>query len=240
MDRAIHQGRPGCRRISAIARGDTRRFLTAILLALLSGGACAQAEELVGGDQKAYGREIRISSVTQSGDRYATVTGRVLMDGTLAAPAKLFSDIEGLNGWIEDLAVAEEIGTPGLTNRAVYMRFSAPPGFNDRDGLMQFVAVKEAPRIITLTFEDLPGFPLHSDVVRMSEVRGRFRIEQVHPGTLAVEFRLHYDSSAKPLFLANLRVRQQVNQTLVRMRQRIEGPLRDAGFDEALAQSLGL
>ncbi|TFW09269.1 hypothetical protein E4K72_06840 [Oxalobacteraceae bacterium OM1] len=210
------------------------------LVALFSACAAARAEDLLGSDQKAYGKEIRIFSATQSRDRYATVTGRVLMDGTLAAPATLFSDVDGLPGWIENLAAAKEIEARTLTDRMVYMRFSAPAGFADRDGLMRFVASKEARKIIILTFEDIPAFPLQSDTVRMTDVRGKFRVEQVSPGTLAVEFRLHYDSSAKPVALANLSVRQQVKQTLVRMRQRIEGPLRHASFDGALARSLGL
>lgn len=210
------------------------------LVVLFSACVAVRAEGLLGSDQNAYGKEVRIFSTTQSGDRYATVTGRVLMDGTLAAPATLFSDVDGLPGWIESLAAVKEIGARALTDRTVYMRYSAPMGFDDRDGLMRFVASKEAHGVITLTFEDIPAFPLQSDAVRMTDVRGRFRVEQVSQGTLAVEFRLHYDSSAKPVTLANLSVRQQVKQTLVRMRQRIEGPLRDASLDGALARSLGL
>lgn len=210
------------------------------LVVLFSACVAARAEDLLGSDQKAYGTEVRIFSATQSGDHYATVTGRVLMDGTLAAPAKLFSDVDGLPGWIENLAAVKEIGARALTDRMVYMRYSAPAGFDDRDGLMRFVASKEAHGVIILTFEDIPAFPLQSDAVRMTDVRGRFRVEQVSPGTLAVEFRMHYDSSAKPVILANLSARQQVKQTLVRMRQRIEGPLRGASFDDALARSLGL
>lgn len=210
------------------------------LVVLFSACVAARAEDLLGSDQKAYGKEVRIFSATQSGDRYETVTGRVLMEGTLAAPAKLFSDVDGLPGWIGNLAAVKEIGARALTDRTVYMRFSAPAGFDDRDGLMRFVASKEAYGVIILTFEDIPAFPLQSDAVRMTDVRGRFRVEQVSQGTLAVEFRLHYDSSAKPLILANLSVRQQVKQTLVQMRQRIEGPLRGASFDGALARSLDL
>lgn len=210
------------------------------LVVLFAACVAARAEDLLGSDQNAYGKEVRIFSATQSGDRYATVTGRMLMDGTLAAPAKLFSDVDGLPGWIENLAAVKEIGARSLIDRTVYMRYSAPAGFDDRDGLMRFVASKEAPGVIILAFEDIPAFPLQSDAVRMTDVRGRFRVEQVSQGTLAVEFRLHYDSSARPVTLANLSVRQQVKQTLVRMRQRIEGPLRGAGFDDALARSLGL
>jgi hypothetical protein len=210
------------------------------LVVLFSTNVAAWAQDLVGSDQMAYGKEIRIFSTTHSGDVYATVTGRVLIDGTLAAPAKLFSDVDGLPGWIENLAAVKEIEARSLTDRTVYMRYSAPAGFDDRDGLMRFVASKEAHRVIVLSFEDIPAYPQKSDAVRMTDVRGRFRVEQIAEGTLAVEFRLHYDSSARPLFLANLSVKQQVKQTLVRMRQRIEGPLRDAGFDGALARSLGL
>ena len=210
------------------------------LIVLFSACVAARAEDLLGSDQKAYGKEVQIFSATQSGDRYETVTGRVLMDGTLAAPAKLFSDVDGLPGWIDNLAAVKEIGARSLSDRTVYMRYSAPAGFDDRDGLMRFVASKEAHGVIILAFEDIPAFPLQSDAVRMTDVRGRFRVEQVSPGTLAVEFRMHYDSSAKPLILANLSARQQVKQTLVRMRQRIEGPLQGASFDGALARSLGL
>lgn len=210
-------------------------------LAVLSLAAvAAPAQDVLGSDRNSYSSEIRVSSATHAGDRYETVTGRVLMDGRLAAPAKLLSDVDGLTGWIENLAAAKEMGARAVTDRTVYMRFSAPPGFDDRDGFMRFVASKEGPGVISLTFEDLQAFPLHADVVRMKDVRGKFRVEQVAQGTLAVEFRLHYDSSAKPLVLVNLSVRQQVRQTLVRMRQRIEGPLRDASVDGALAQSLGL
>ncbi|WP_420475538.1 hypothetical protein [Noviherbaspirillum sp. ST9] len=210
------------------------------LVVMISAGVGARAQDLLGSDRKAYGKDVRIFSTTQSGDRYETVTGRVLMDGTLAAPAKLFSDVEGLPGWIENLAKVQEIGTRDLTDRTIYMRYSAPAGFDDRDGLMRFVASKEADRVIILAFEDIPAFPMQADAVRMTDVRGRFRVEQVSPGTLAVEFRLHYDSSAKPVTLANLSVRHQVKQTLVRMRQRIEGALRGASFDDDLARALGI
>ena len=74
----------------------------------------------------------------------------------------------------------------------------------------------------------------------MKDVRGRFRVEQVLEDVLAVEFRLHYDSGARPVTLANLSVKRQVKQTLIQMRQHIEGPLRDAQVDSSIAQSLGL
>lgn len=210
------------------------------LFALFSGCATAKAEDVLASDQKVYGNEIQIFSRTQSGDRYETVTGRVLMEGTLAAPAKLFSDVDGLTGWIENLAAVKELGARTPTDRTVYMRYSAPAGFDDRDGLMRFVASKDAPRVIVLAFEDIPAFPLQPDAVRMKDVRGRFRVEQVSQGVLAVEFRLHYDSSARPIALANLSVRHQVRQTLVRMRQRIEGALRGASVDGEMARALGL
>ncbi|WP_291915070.1 hypothetical protein [Limnohabitans sp.] len=210
------------------------------LVALFSACVNAQAEDLLGSDQQVYGKEIRVFSATQNGDRYATVTGRVLMNGTLAAPAKLFSDVDGLPGWIDNLAAVKEISVRAPIDRTIYMRYSAPTGFDDRDGLMRFFASKEAPGVIILTFEDIPAFPLRPDAVRMTDVRGRFRVEQMSQGTLAVEFRLHYDASARPVTLANLSVRQQVKQTLVRMRQHIEGPLRSASFDGALARSLSL
>jgi hypothetical protein len=118
------------------------------------------------------------------------------------------------------------------------MRYSAPAGFDDRDGVMRFVAVREAPTVITLKFEDMAAFVLATDAVRMTDVRGRFRVEQVAPGILAVEFRLHYDSAARPVVLANLSVKRQVQQTLVRMRHSIEVSLRNATLDAALAHAL--
>jgi len=227
-------------RVMIIVWDSRRARIFIVLVILLTVCIGIRADVLMDSDQTVYGKDIRTHSVTGSGDRYVTVTGRVLMNGTLAAPVQLFSDIEGSPGWIEDLAAVKVIGSQVPTNRTIYMRFSAPPGFADRDGLMRFVVTKEAQNILILTFDDVPGFPLNSDAVRMSDVRGKFRIEQVTPGTMAVEFRLYYDSNAKPVFLANLRVRHQVDQTLVRMRQRIEGPLRNAQFDGALARALGL
>ena len=210
------------------------------LLVLFTACVAARAQDVEASDRKVYGKEVRLSSATHSGDRYATVTGRVLMAGTLAAPVKLFSDVDGLPGWIANLAAVRETGARAPTDRTVYMRYSAPAGFADRDGLMRFVATREAGGVIVLAFEDIPAFPLQPDAVRMKDVRGRFRVEQVAQGTLAVEFRLHYDSSARPVVLANLNLRQQVEQTLVRMRQRIEGHLQNASFDGALARSLGV
>lgn len=200
----------------------------------------ARTRPLIASDGQTYSDTVGLSAVTRQGDRYETATGRLLMEGSLAAPAKLFSDIQGLPGWISNLAVAEETKARALTDRSVYMRFSAPLGFEDRDGLMRFVAFRDGPQVIVLAFEDIPGFPLRPDAVRMTRVRGRFRVEQVSPGHLAVEFRLHYDSKARPVALANLSVRQQVEQTLLRMRRRVEGPLRGARMDEEMAQSLGL
>jgi hypothetical protein len=212
-----------------------------VLLAfLLPAAIAAQAECLLVSDQTAYGENVELFSATQSGDRYETVTGRVLMKGTLEAAARLFSDVEGLPGWIANLAVAQEVEARSLTDRTLYMRFSAPLGFKDRDGVMRFVAAKEGPKVIVLTLEDIPRLPPKADAVRMKDVRGRFRVEQRSEGVLAVEFRLHYDSDATPVSLANLSVERQVKQTLRQMRQRIEGPLRDAGVDGALARSLGL
>jgi hypothetical protein len=211
-----------------------------LLVVLFSAAVVARAEELVGSDHNTYGKEIRLSAATHSGDRYATVTGRVLMDGTLAAPARLFSDVAGLPGWINNLVAVKEIEARTPTDRTVYMRYSAPAGFDDRDGVMRFVAARESPAIITLRFEDIAAFTLASDAVRMTDVRGRFRVEQVAPGTLAVEFRLHYDSRAKPVTLANLSVKWQVEQTLVRMRRSLEGPLRKTRLDGELARSLGM
>lgn len=226
-----------------VIRSSLRTLATfiAILMAIsFPAHLDARTRSLIASDRQAYSDTTRIFAVTRHGDRYETATGRLLMEGSLAAPAKLFSDIQGLPGWISNLAVAEETSAHGLTDRSVYMRFSAPLGFEDRDGLMRFVASRDGPQVIVLAFEDIPAFPLRPDAVRMTRVRGRFRVEQVSPGRLAVEFRLHYDSQARPVALANLSVRQQVEQTLVRMRQRIEGPLRGARMDEGMARSLGL
>lgn len=206
-------------------------FLFSVVLA-------ARAEDLMGSDRNAYGREVRLSAATLDGDRYATVTGRVLMEGTLAAPARLFSDVAGLPGWIDNLVAVQEIEARGPTDRTVYMRYAAPAGLADRDGVMRFVAVREAPTVITLRFEDMAAFAPATDAVRMTDVRGRFRVEQVAPGVLAVEFRLHYDSAARPVVLANLSVKRQVQQTLVRMRHSVEVVLRNASLDAALAQAL--
>jgi hypothetical protein len=210
------------------------------LVALLSAFACAHAKDLVGSDQQVYTQEIELSSTTQSGDRYATVTGRVLMEGRLAATAKLFSDVDNLTTWVESLIAAKEISARAPTDRSVHMRYSAPAGLDDRDGLMRFVAARESPGVLVMSIEDVPGFAPQANAVRMKDVRGRYRVEQLSPNTLAVEFRLHFDSSAKPVFLANLNVKQQVQKTLLRMRQRIEGPLRNATVDGPLARALGL
>jgi len=67
-------------------RVDSRMRVLVFLVVLFSACVVARAEDLLGSDHKAYGREVRLFSATQGGDRYATVTGRVLMDGTLAAP----------------------------------------------------------------------------------------------------------------------------------------------------------
>lgn len=215
-----------------------RAFLCLYLSLFLCFGG--RAEELLASDQKPYDKDIKISSVTLSGDRYETVTGRVLMLGTLAGPITLFSDVNGLTGWIENLSEVKEIAGGSLTDRTVYMRFSAPMGFADRDGYMRFIAAKEARGVVILAFNDIPAFSSQSDTVRMRHVRGRFRIEQLSHELLAVEFRLHYDSNASPIIFANLSVRQQVKQTLIRMRQRIEGSLRDVSLNGALVRSLGL
>jgi hypothetical protein len=211
-----------------------------ILLILLFFAGTTNAESLVGSDQQTYSDSVRLSSATWPGDRYATVTGRLLMDGTLAGPVRLFSDVSGLPSWIGNLAAVQEVLTRSLTDRTLYMRFSAPAGFRDRDGVIRFVASKEAPGVIILTLQDIPSPSLISNAVRMKDVRGRFRVEKVAAGVLAVEFRLHYDSSATPVFLANLSVRQQVRQTLLQMQQRVELPLRGANVDEAMARALGL
>jgi len=216
------------------------RVFVLLLAFLLPAVMAAQAESLLNSDQTAYGEDVALFSTTQSGDRYETVTGRVLMKGTLEATAKLFSGVEGLPGWIDNLAAVREVEARSLTDRTLYMRFSAPIGFEDRDGFMRFVATKESSKVIVLTFQDLPKFPPQANAVRMKDVRGRFRVEQRSEGVLSVEFRLHYDSGANPVFLANLSVRRQVKQTLRQMQQLIEGPLRDASVDGALARSLNL
>lgn len=228
------------RHVMSFSGGAGRLLCVLPFLSVVFVPVPALAQESHGSGQKAYGKEISVSAVTRSGDRYETATGRALMTGTLAASAKLFSDVDGLPEWIGNLSAVKEVGARSLTDRTVYMRFSAPAGFSDRDGFMRFSAAMQAQRTIILSFEDIPTFPRQPDAVRMTDVRGKFRVEQIAQDALAVEFQLHYDPSAKPVFLANLGVRQQVKQTLERMRQRIEGSLRDASVDSALARSLGL
>ena len=200
----------------------------------------ALAETLPGSDQQSYSRNVKLVSDTHSGDRYATVVGRVLIDGKIAAPVVLFSDIPNLPDWIDNLSQVQEVEARTPIDRSLYMRFAAPVGFEDRDGYIRFMASMAGPEIIHLTLEDIPNDQRNSDTVRMKDVRGRFRVEQVLEDLLAVEFRLHYDSGARPVTLANLSVKRQVKQTLIQMRQHIEGPLRDAQVDSAITQSLGL
>jgi len=215
------------------------RFLMVLTIFIATYNA-AQAETLLGSDQQSYSRNVKLVSDTLSGDRYATVVGRVLIDGKIAAPVVLFSDIPNLPNWIDNLSEVKEVEARTLIDRSLYMRFAAPVGFDDRDGYIRFMASMAGQEIIHLTLADTPNDLQHSDTVRMKDVRGRFRVEQVLEGVLAVEFRLHYDSSARPVTLANLSLKQQVKQTLIQMKQHIEGRLRDVQVDSALAQSLGL
>ena len=105
---------------------------------------------------------------------------------------------------------------------------------------MRFVASSEGPNVVVLSLAGIDDFPEQAGAVRMKDVRGRFRFEQLQNGVLAVEFQLHYDSSASPIFLANLSVKQQVEQTLVRMRRLIEGSLRGVSAQGPLARLLGI
>lgn len=214
--------------------------VAAVIAMFCPAPAVAGPRELRASDGQLYADQVRLSATTLPADRYETVTGRLLMDGGLAGPALLFSDVDGLPGWISNLAAAEQIGVRAPTDRSIYMRFSAPLGFADRDGLMRFLASKESARTIVLSFEDIAAYPLRPHAVRMTQVRGRFRVEQVSAGRLAVEFRLHYDSAARPVALVNVGVRQQVEQTLLRMRRHIEAARRRAPDEAATLRSLGL
>lgn len=95
-------------------RRGSRAHVLVFLVVLFSAYVAARAEDLLGSDQKAYGKEVRIFSATQNGDRYETVTGRVLMDGTLAAPAKLFSDVDDLPGWTSTLIRTDPLFAHGV------------------------------------------------------------------------------------------------------------------------------
>ena len=216
-----------------------RAIMTLIFVFGLSVAAHA-AETLVGSDNKSYSNSVQIESATYSGDRYATVTGRVLMNGTLGGSLVLLSDVNGLPNWIDNLEAVTQVNQRSLTDRQIHLRFSAPAGLDDRDGLMRFVARSEGSNVVTLNLTGVDGFPEQPNAVRMKDVRGYFRFEQLRDGALAVEFRLHYDSSATPVVLANLSVKHQVEQTLGRMRRLIEGPLRNASPDGPLARQLGI
>jgi len=215
------------------------RVILTLLFALCL-AVTAQAETLMGSDNKSYSNRVQLESATYQGDRYATVTGRVLMNGTLGGPLVLLSDVNGLPSWIDNLEAVRQVEQSSLTDRKIHLRFSAPAGLEDRDGLMRFVARSEGPNVVVLNLVGVDGFPEQPGAVRMKDVRGHFRFEQLREGALAVEFRLHYDSSATPIVLANLSVKQQVEQTLVRMRRLIEGPLRNAGTEGQLARQLGI
>lgn len=200
----------------------------------------AQAETLTGSDSKSYSSSVQLHSATYNGDRYATVTGRILMNGSLGGPLVLLSDIDGLPTWIDNLEAVKQIEQRSLTDRKVHLRFSAPVGLDDRDGLMRFVARSEGPNVVIMDIAGVDGFPEQAGAVRMRDVRGYFRFEQLQEGILGVEFRLHYDSSATPVFLANLSVKQQVGQTLAHLRRLIEGPLRNVSVTGPLARQLGI
>ncbi|MFD2177445.1 hypothetical protein [Veronia pacifica] len=216
-----------------------RNYLRALTLSFtILFAFSSHAETLKASDGKEYSSKLKLVSETLDGDKYATVTGRALLKGQLGAPITVTVTTDRLLEWVHDLNYAEVLKIDAPNDQTLYMRFNAPLTLDDRDGYVRFVGSQEGDNVFIMTLVEQTNYPENPDAVRATDFRGQFRIEQVTEDRMALEFKLHYNPHASPVFAANSNTKQIVKKTMKKFKKLTEGEFKDAEIPMDLAQAL--
>ncbi|RXJ70829.1 hypothetical protein CS022_22115 [Veronia nyctiphanis] len=210
----------------------------AFLLSALMFVMPAHAEKLKGTDGVEYTSRLKVVSETLDGDVYATVTGRILLDGTLGAPISIVLNTDRLLEWVHDLNYSEVLKVDAANDQSLYMIYNAPLTLDDRDVYVRFLGAREGDNVFTMSMIELEGYEANPKAVRMTDLRGVFRIEQITEDKMGLKFTLHYNPDAKPVFAANSNTKQLVKKTMKKFKKLVEGEYKGADIPPELAKAL--
>ncbi|RXJ72099.1 hypothetical protein CS022_17665 [Veronia nyctiphanis] len=200
----------------------------------------ATAAKLKASDGQTYTDSIKLKSYKRDGDIYDTIIGRVLFKTSLAAPMVVLTETDELTEWVHSSVEASVVNEVSAADKTLYFVFSAPLGIEDRDAYMRFSGQRSSDNIFTMSLEQDYSYPSNDNAVRMSNVKGHFRMEELENQLVAVEFELHINPNLRPIFAANANTKSVVKNTLENLRERLEDKRDVSAIPDQLAAALGI
>ncbi|MFD2178399.1 hypothetical protein [Veronia pacifica] len=171
------------------------------------------AAEVRGSDGALYSDRIVVKSYTGLEDIYDTVIGRVLINVPIEKPVLMLTQTEKFTHWVHSLVDTEVVKEHTPADKTLHIVFSAPLGIKNRDAYLRFT-YRRVNHLFTMTLAQEKAYPESDNAVRMTDIKGHFRFEDVGNGQLAAELKLHINPNHRPIFAVNANTRSVVKNTL--------------------------
>lgn len=101
---------------------------------------------------------------------------------------RLLDDTEHCAKWIANCKKIEVVAAPDQANRLVHTFFSAPWPIHDRDMVTRYIITQHQSFLEIQVRDAGQTFPIEPDHVRMTDVSGQWRLEEMPDDTMTVSY----------------------------------------------------
>jgi len=195
------------------------RCLFVLLSWLIAFPVIAWDLEVERGGIKVYTQEI-------PGSSFKAFRGEMHLQASLKEISAQLMDVEAMKDWLHDCSKSELVSRMEGREFIVYQEAEAPWPVSNRDYLLHS-KIEQDPqtKVVLMSFTALvDGGPQNDECVRVTELRGFWRLTPLPGGQVYLEYETHADpAGALPAWLANSFVVDQPLNTLKNLAARIGG-----------------
>ncbi|NCP63259.1 MAG: hypothetical protein GW763_03635 [Paraglaciecola sp.] len=165
----------------------------------------------------------RYQTDNQLSEKYLQVRAVTTVTAKPMALMALLNDIEQAPKWIANCIDVKILASPSPTSFVVQSVFSAPWPLKNRDMITYSLSDIENDNLV-ITITDVGAqYPANADIVRMTQVSGEWRVQQVTAETVEISYQGSGDPAGNiPTWLANKVLVDSTYQTFINLSQIIE------------------
>jgi hypothetical protein len=165
----------------------------------------------------------RYKTENQRSDKYLQIRAVTTVTAKPTALIALLNDIDQAPKWIANCISVKIIASPSPTSFVVHSRFSAPWPLKNRDMITYSISEIENGNLVIIISDVGEQYPENTDTVRMTQVNGEWRVQQVTPQTVEISYQGSGDPAGNiPTWLANKVLVDSTYQTFINMSKVIE------------------
>lgn len=204
-----------------------KAFICHILLVVWMLGP-ARAQMPPGADwhlvRAARGIQVYTAPAGNSGLKYVKVTA--VLRGSLEKVQAVFRQIDQQKDWVYKTRKAYLLKQISPNELWYYTETSLPWPLSNRDAVIRMKLEAQGQHQLAITQEGVPSAaPLHTGVVRVPHLEGKWLFRVQREGQLSVEYYLDVDpGGALPAWVVNLFVTKGPFETLVQLQRLITSP----------------